>query len=115
MVYLDDVLLYSKALQDHRLDVSNILEAIRKSGMKIKPSKCKFHQKEIKYLGFIIREDGKTQAIWDWTTPKSKNDIQSVLGFCNSYRRFIEGFSRKAKPLYQHAEKKYDGKWKWGR
>ena len=88
--------------------------------MKVKPSKCEFHQKETEYLGFIISEEGikadpvKTQAIWEWTTPKSKKDIQSFLGFCNFYRQFIEGFSRTAKPQYQRTEKKYDNNWEWG-
>jgi len=71
IVYLDDVLIYSNTLQQHRKDVSNILEAIRKSGMKVKPSKCEFHQSETEYLGFIIGQEGvktdpvKTQAIWE--------------------------------------------------
>jgi len=71
IVYLDDVLIYSNTLQQHRKDVSNILEAIRKSGMKVKPSTCEFHQNETEYLGFIIGQEGvktdpvKTQAIWD--------------------------------------------------
>ena len=117
IVYLNDILIYSRILQDHRLDVSNILEAIQKSGMKVKPSKCEFHQKETEYLGFIISEDGvkadpvKTQAIWDWTTPKTKKEIQCFLGFCNFCRRFIEGCSRTAKPLYHHSKKESDGKW----
>jgi len=69
IVYLDDVLMYSNTLQQHRKDVSNILEVIRKSGMKVKPSKCEFHQSETEYLGFIIVQEGvktdpiKTQAI----------------------------------------------------
>ena len=71
IVYLDDVLIYSKILQQHRREVSNILKAILKSGMKVKPSKCEFHQKETEYLGFIISEEGvkanpvKTQSIWE--------------------------------------------------
>jgi len=71
IVYLDDVLIYSNNLQQHRKEVSNILEAIRKSGMKVKPSKCEFQQSETEYLGFIIGQEGvrtdpvKTQAIWD--------------------------------------------------
>jgi len=92
IVYLDDVLIYSITLQQHRKDVSNILEAIQKSGMKLKPSKCEFHQGETEYLGFIIGQEGvktdpvKTQAIWDWTTPKKIKEIQCFLGFCNLYR-----------------------------
>ena len=71
IVYLDDVLIYSNTPLGHQQNVKNILEAIKKSGMKSKPSKCEFHKKETEYLGFIISEDGikadsvKTQAIWD--------------------------------------------------
>jgi len=54
IVYLDDVLIYSNTLQQHRKDVSTILEALGISGKKVKPSKCKFHQNETEYLGFII-------------------------------------------------------------
>jgi len=81
IVYLDDVLIYSHTLQQHRKDVSNILEAIQKSRMKVKPSKCEFHQSETEYLGFIIGQEWvktdpvKTQAIWDWTTPKKIKEI----------------------------------------
>ena len=119
IVYLDNVLIFSTNLQQHQQDVRNILEAIRKSGMKVKPSKCEFHKEETEYLGFIISREGimtdpvKTQAIWDWKTPKNKTDIQSFLGFCNFYQRFIEGFSRTAKPLYDRTRKKYDGKLEW--
>jgi len=69
IVYLDDVLIYSNTLQQYRKDVSNILEAIRKSGMKVLPSKCEFDQIETEYLGFIIGLEGvmtdpvKRQAI----------------------------------------------------
>ena len=55
----------------------------------------------------------KTQAIWEWTAPKTKKEIQCVLGFCNFYRRFIEEFNRTAKPLYDRTQKMYDGKWEW--
>jgi len=92
IVYLDDVLIYSNTLQQHRKEVSNILEAIRKSGMKVIQSNCEFHQNEREYLGFIIGQEGvktdpvKTQAIWDWTTSKKIKEIQCFLGFCNFYR-----------------------------
>jgi len=111
IVYLDDVLIYSNTLQQHRKDVSNILEAIQKSGIKFKPSKCEFHQSETEYVRFIIGQEGvktdpiKTQAIWDWMTPKKKKKIQCFLGFCNCYRRSIEGFSRPARPLYTRTKK----------
>jgi len=123
IVYLDDVLIFSNILQ-HRKDVSNILEAIRDSAMKVKPSKCdfhqsEFHQSETESVGFIIGQEGvktdpvKTQAIWDWTTPKMIKEMQCFLGFCNFYTRFIEGFSRTVKPLYAKTKNKCIGNWGW--
>ena len=79
--------------------------------MSVKPSKCEFHQTETEYLGGIISQEGikmdpvKTQAIRTWANPTRKKEIHSFLGFCNFYRRFIEGFSKIAKPLYQLTEK----------
>jgi len=118
IVYLDDVLIYSDSLEQHQKDVAAIIRAIRKQGMKLKPSKCEFHQRETEYLGFIINNEGvkvdpiKTAAIWDWKPPTNKKGIQEFMGFCNFYRRFIEGFSRRAKPLYDRTKK--DVKWEWG-
>jgi len=83
--------------------------------MKVKPSKCEFHPSETEYLRFIIGQGGvktdpvKTQAIWDWATPKKIKEIQCFLGFCNFYRRFIEGFSRTARPLYAKTKKECIG------
>jgi len=79
--------------------------------MKLRLSKCEFPQREIEYLAFIINNEGvkvdpiKTAAIWDWKAPTSKKGIQEFMGFCNFYRRFMEGFSRTAKPLYDRTKK----------
>jgi len=91
IVYLDDVLIYSDSLEQHQKDVAAIIRAIRKQGMKLKPSKCEFHQRETEYLGFIINNEGvkvdpiKTASIWDWKPPTSKKGIQEFMGFCNFY------------------------------
>jgi len=117
LVYLDDVLIYSDNLEQHQKDVAAIIRAIREQGMKLKPSKCQFHQQETEYLGLIINNEGvkvypiKTAAIWDWKPPTNKKGIQEFMGFCNFYGRFIEGFSRTAKPLYDRTKK--DVKWEW--
>ena len=118
IVYLDHVLIYSDNLEQHQKDLAAILRAIRQQGMKLKPSKCEFHQRETEYLGFIINNEGvkvdpiKTAAIWDWKAPTNKKGIQEFMGFCNFYRRFINGFSRTAKPLYDRTKK--DTPWEWG-
>ena len=86
--------------------------------MRLKPSKCEFHQTETEYLGFIVSKEGikvdpiNTKAIRTWKAPTKKKEIQSFLGFCNFYWRFIEGFSKVAKPLYKLTEK--DQKWEFG-
>jgi len=88
--------------------------------MKVKPSKCEFHQSETEYLGCIIGQEGvktdpvKTQAIWDWTTPKIIKEIQCFLRFLNFCPQFIEGFSRTAKLLYAKTKMEYIGHWGWG-
>jgi len=118
IVYLDDVLIWSDNLEQHQKDVAAIIRAIRQQEMKLKPSKCEFHQKETEYLGFIINNEGvkvdpiKTAAIWDWKEPTNKKGIQEFMGFCNFYRRFINGFSRTAKSLYDRTKK--DVIWEWG-
>ena len=118
IVYLDDFLIYSDNLEQHKRDVRNIINAIYQSGMRLKPSKSEFHQTETEYLRFIVSHEGikeypiKTKAIRTWKTPPKKKEIQSFLGFCNFYRRFREGFSKIAKPLYQLTEK--DQKWEFG-
>ena len=85
--------------------------------MKIKPKKYEFHQTETEYLGFIISQKGtktdpvKTAAVWDWAKPTKVREVQKFTGFCNFYRRFIEGFSKIARPLYNLTKK--GQKWDW--
>ena len=86
--------------------------------MRLKPSKCEFHQTETEYLEFISSQNGikvdsiKTKAIQTWAKPTRRKAIQSFLGFCNFYQRFIEGFIRIANPPYQLTEK--EKKWEFG-
>ena len=119
IAYLDDVLIYSDTLEQHEKDVLRIMKRVKEAGIKLKPTKCEFHKEETEYLGIIIGPDGtkmnpvKTEAIEGWTIPKNKRDIQSSIGFCNFYRRFIKEFSRIAKPLYKLTENKVP--WDWGK
>ena len=118
IAYLDDLLIYSDTFEQHQKDVVKVLEKLREIGVSLKPTKCEFHKEETEYLGFIINREGvradptKTEAIRVWTKPQKVKDIQSFVGFCNFYRRFIEGFSRTAKPLYNLTKKAQ--KWDWG-
>jgi hypothetical protein len=106
VVYLDDILIYSDNLKDHISQVRDVLAALRKAGLHVKGEKCQFHTNTTEFLGFIITEGAitmdpsKVQAIQEWETPESVHDIQVFLGFANFYRRFIRGYSRVCKPLF---------------
>jgi hypothetical protein len=103
--YLDDILIYSDNLEEHRKHVLKVLEALSEVGLHLKPEKCEFHQREVKYLGFIISTSGtkmdpaKVVTIQEWPEPRNVKDVQSFLGFANFYRRFIKGYSNIVAPM----------------
>jgi hypothetical protein len=104
-VYLDDILIFTKDLTEHREIVSRVLQILQENKLSLKPQKCKFEKEEMKYLGMIIghrkvrMDPAKVAAVADWPILKNKKEVQQFLGFANYYRRFIRGFSGIAKPL----------------
>lgn len=115
--YLDDVLIYSETLEDHRNHVRQILDKLRSAGLFVKPEKCKFHQSSVEYLGLVITTKGlqmdpkKVEAVQQWPTPTKLKDVQAFLGFANFYRRFIKDYSKVAKALTQLTKKDVPFKW----
>ena len=107
IVYLDDILIFSATLDEHKRHVRSVLERLRAYGLFAKPEKCFFHQDEVEYLGFLVSYQGvkmdpkKVSAILDWPEPASVHDVQVFLGFANFYRRFIQGYSKIATPITQ--------------
>jgi len=105
VVYLDDVLVFGKTLEEHNKRLRDVLERFRQANLKLKPSKCSFLQTEIKYLGHIISSDGlktdpsKISAVKNWPVPKTKDELHSFLGLCGYYRSFIKNFSFTVEPL----------------
>ncbi|BCR85209.1 uncharacterized protein ACHE_20667S [Aspergillus chevalieri] len=103
--FVDDLLIYSKNAMEHELHVKKVLERLRAAGLQASIKKCEFHVTRTKYLGFILTTDGievdpeKTAVICNWAVPTTVRGVQSFLGFCNFYRRFIKNYSRIAKPL----------------
>src|SRR5436190_8221689 len=103
--YLDDILIYSDNELEHKEHVKKVLEQLRSAGLQVDIKKCEFSVKCTKYLGFIVGTQGievdseKVAVIHDWKQPRTVKGIQSFLGFCNFYRRFIRDYGRIARPL----------------
>ncbi|XP_056132867.1 uncharacterized protein LOC130109929 [Lampris incognitus] len=105
VVYLDDILIFSRSLEEHVQHVRQVLERLLRNRLFVKAEKCLFHSESVDYLGFIV-EGGKTRAdprkikaVVEWPDPKSRKELQSFLGFANFYRRFVRNYSSVAEPL----------------
>ena len=103
--YLDDILIYSENELEHELHVRKVLERLRNAGLQIDLKKCEFHVTRTKYLGFIISTNGievdpeKISVVKNWKSPTTVKGVQSFLGFCNFYRRFIRDYGIIAKSM----------------
>ena len=111
VVYLDDIIIFSKEPEQHVKDVIAILELIRKAHLQIKLRKCEFFQSEIKFLGHKISEEGihtdpkKVEAIQTLPAPKNLRDIQSVMELFQYYKNFILDFVRIVTSIYKVMKK----------
>jgi hypothetical protein len=105
VVYLDDILIYSRNPEEHTEHVRQVLERLEAHGLYIKLSKCEFDVQRVDFLGYVISTSGvsmeqdRVTTIKDWPTPSSFHDVQVFLGFANFYRRFVEAYSRIVRPL----------------
>jgi len=115
VVYLDDILIYSDNITQHREHVKEVLKRLRKAGLYAKAEKCEFHSDSVEYLGYVLSPSGltmsdtKVKTIQEWPEPKKVKDIQSFLGFANFYRRFIFNYSDIVIPLTRLTRK--DASW----
>ncbi|KAL1534042.1 hypothetical protein AAHA92_31446 [Salvia divinorum] len=117
LVFIDDVLVYSKNEKEHEEHLRITLETLRAEKLYAKFSKCEFWLKEVNFLGHVVTAEGirvdpaKVEAVQLWKTPKSPNEIRSFLGLAEYYRRFIEGFSKIARPMTQQLKKGIKVNW----
>ena len=102
LAYLDDILIFSRTLEEHFKHVKIVLEHLCKWNFYCKLSKCIFGVIEVTFLGFILTtrgitiEQNRIQTISDWPEPQNVKNIQFFIGFASFYRRFIAGFSTTA-------------------
>jgi hypothetical protein len=115
IVFLDDILVYSKSEEEHEQHLRLVLQVLRGHQLYAKLIKCSFYQRQIHYMGNIISEEGiavdpqKVEAIREWLEPRNVAEVRSFMGLAGYYRRFIEGFSNLAHPItsLQRKEKRF--------
>ncbi|GJR94079.1 putative reverse transcriptase domain-containing protein [Tanacetum coccineum] len=117
IVFIDDILIYSKNKKEHEEHLKAILELLKKEELYAKFSKCEFWIPTVQFLGHVIDCQGihvdpaKIESIKDWASPKTPTEIRQFLGLAGYYRRFIEGFSKIAKPMTKLTQKKVAFEW----
>ena len=99
VVFIDDILVYSKDAQEHEHHLRIVLQTLRENQLFAKLSKCDFWLKEVSFLGHIVSAEGiivdpvKIEAIVNWKPPRNVTEVRSFLGLVGYYRRFVQGFS----------------------
>lgn len=116
-VYLDDILIFSKDLKEHRIHVRAVLQRLLENKLYVKAEKCEFHAPSVSFLGYILAggqvktDPAKVKAVAEWPLPTSRKHLQGFLGFANFYRRFIRNYSQVAAPLTRLTSSKLPYHW----
>ena len=117
IVFIDDILVYSKSHEEHERHLSFILQRLRERKLYAKFSKCSFWLEEVAFLGHIVRKEGvtvnleKIREMVDWQRPTSVTEVGSFLGLASYYRRFVEGFSKIATLMTKLLQKNVKFQW----
>ena len=117
VVYIDDIVVYSKTLEEHVEHLRIVFQTLRENELYVKKEKCSFAKNEVDFLGHKIKdgkllmEQSKVKAIQDWEPPTKVPTLRSFLGLVNYYRRFIKGYSAIAAPLTDLLKK--NKTWEW--
>ncbi|CAI7769555.1 unnamed protein product, partial [Closterium sp. NIES-54] len=105
LVYLDDILVYSKTEEEHTQHLKWVLGKLREHKFFARLWKCHFYKRELEYLGHLVGNDGlkvdpkKVAAVQQWPVPQDVGQVRSFLGLANYFRRFLENYSSVVAPL----------------
>ncbi|KAJ0806053.1 putative nucleotidyltransferase, Ribonuclease H [Helianthus annuus] len=117
IVFIDDILIYSKSQEEHEQHLRLILELLHKEQLYARFSKCDFWLREVHFLGHVVNKDGihvdpsKVESIKNWPAPRTPTEIRQFLGLAGYYRRFIKDFSKIAQPLTSLTQKGVTYRW----
>ncbi|GJW00264.1 putative reverse transcriptase domain-containing protein [Tanacetum coccineum] len=117
IVFIDDILIYSKNKKEHEKHLKIILELLKKEQLYAKFSKCDFWLESIQFLDYVINNKGvhvdpaKVEAIRNWSAPTTPKEVRQFLGLAGYYRRFIKGFLLISKPLTKLTQKNKKYEW----
>nr|GEV97868.1 putative reverse transcriptase domain-containing protein [Tanacetum cinerariifolium] len=117
IVFIDDILIYSKSKEEHEVHLKIILELLEKEKLFGKFSKCKFWLQHVHFLGHVVNSEGihvdpnKIEAVKNWRPPKTPTEIRSFLGLAGYCRRLIANFSKITKPLTLLTQKNKKFEW----
>ena len=117
IVFIDDILVYSRNKEEHRVHLAQVLELLRMEKLYAKFSKCEFWLREIQFLGHVVSGDGvkvdpsKVETVMKWDAPRNPTEVRSFLGLAGYYRRFIKDFSTLASPLTRLTKKNENFVW----
>ena len=117
LVYLDDVLVMGSTIEEHNTNLAEVLDRIRRAGLRLKPRKCKFAQESVAYLGHVVTANGvetdpeKLEAVRSYPVPVDAKSLRSFLGLASYYRRFVPGFAKVAGLLHSLTKKDVTFAW----
>ena len=116
-MYIDDVLVFSRTLEEHIVHLRKVIERLEEAGHKLEPSKCQFIRKEVQYLGHVITPLGLmtnlrlVSAVSTFPVPRNVRETRQFLGLSSYYQRFIPLFAKIARPLHQLTKKNAHFEW----
>ncbi len=111
LVYLDDVLVFSKTFSEHLISLEEVFSRFRSAGLKLKVNKCHFARSEVSYLGHVVSSQGllpdekNLVKVRSWPTPRTVTEVRAFVGLCSYYRRFVRNFAVEAAPLHALTQK----------